>query len=77
MGLFDIFKNKKVTILHYLFAGLGFGLSIAGLYLDFNMILAPVWIVIVGLIIFIVTKKTSRIWWLEIVLSFGLIISLL
>ena len=77
VGVFAIFKNKKVSIFHYLSAGLGFAISIIGLYIDCGLIWQPITIGLLSIIGFISSPENIRIFVLEIILGFGLIISLL
>lgn len=76
VGVFSI-AIKKVTIIHYLAAIIGFGFSLVSVWLDYGYFLAFIWSVIVSLIVFIISNKKSRIWWLEIVLAYCLFLSLL
>jgi hypothetical protein len=76
VGVFSI-AIKKVGILHYLAAIIGFVFSAVSIWLDYGHLGMFAWSLIIGLITFILSNKENRILWLETSLAYSLLISLL
>jgi len=76
VGVFAIFKNKKVTVFHYIGAVIGFGVSLLSFGFDYSRWELTVASIIIGGCATVIAKKGTKIFWLEVSLAYCLILSL-
>lgn len=77
VAVFAIFHNKRITLFHYISAVLGFGVSLLAFGIDYGEWKLFTMSLVSGIIVLIISPKKSKIFWVEVVLSYCLIFGLL
>ena len=77
VSAFACFQYKKVSIAHYISAILFFGFSLAAVWIDYNNWIGAILALLIGIGVFVLSNKESRIFWLETILSYCLLLLLI
>ncbi|WBC28388.1 hypothetical protein RPMD05_0 [Rhodobacteraceae phage LS06-2018-MD05] len=77
VSTFACFRYKKVSIAHYISAILFFGFALASIWIDYNNHIGAIITILIGIGVFVFVYNEVRIFWLEVTLSYCLLLILI